>query len=58
MSRNNAEHGELVCPWDDIQEQNSTNGRLVEEELKSVDVVFPLVGRDPNGVDSAAEDAY
>ena len=49
---------EFVRPWDYIEEDDSAEGRLVEEELEAVDVVFSLIGAYPDGVDAADSHTY
>lgn len=49
--------GEFVGPGDEDHEHDTANRGLVEEELEAVHLVFTLVGRDPDGVDGADEDA-
>ena len=44
---------EFVRPWDHVEEDDSAEGSLVEEELEAVDFVFSLVGAYPDGVDAA-----
>ncbi len=48
---------EFVGPGDQHHEHDASDGGLVEEELEAVHFVFALVGRNPNGVDGADEDA-
>lgn len=58
VTRHHLNDREFVCPWNDIEEENPANRSLVVEELKSIDIVLPLVRGNPNRVNSAAENAY
>ncbi len=58
VTRHNRKSRKFVSPWDDVQEQNPADWSLVKEELKPIDVVLSLVGRNPNRIYSTAEHTY
>lgn len=45
-----------VSPGHEAQKQQTADGRLVVEQLKSIDLESSLVGGDPNDVHSADQD--